>query len=875
MLKQDAKLIITISLVAVATHAVAPQWCDWLMSGVLGKCLKGFFVFMTDYQCINIILACVFLFCGGCWAWRILQDRDIRLYRLALLMWAWVVLFDKNTLETASILGKWDYKDLTVTIGLGVMLVMACKVVDRFFPYIERVRNWLNERREKCSSETAKANSSGFPNDDIAPQKTPKALQQYAEVIAEQLLGTNLTKHSFAVGITGEWGSGKTTFLDLLESKLKSKAEIVSFNPWMCRTPEQVTDDFFATLQQQLSPRHSSLSKPIRDYANYITNATLSWGHVFLSKLTFSFPQESLQEKKKRLSERFALLNKPVVVLIDDLDRLESSEVFEVLRLIRNTADLRNTIYVVAYDKEYVTHVLKRTEIKDSAAYLEKIFPVEVHQPKVEDYQIIQVLYGDLKRINLINGKFADELLKRIKPQDKQLIVKILGNYRQTRRFIRVYSLNVLYIQKVFTNEIKLTDLFWMELLQMYDKEVYDLLSREPSMFLYVHDRKYCLRPGIKKGYYVGESEKLYEYKGETKWAVDTPYILELLFGRYSENVTESSICYIENFEKYFTLGVSPYKLSKLELHTLFIKSGEEEKIVKGWIDDGKYFSSITYQFEKCKVKDFDNKNLKTFIKAVLSFGLTMGEYGYDVGLNVHALLEKQRFKSQQIELGKNVVLGWFDEKVGKGQSLKALTRLLNRLYVSTEYDENGKKQTKTTLIIDNSDVVRLLKKAMGVYLKQHPDVTALSIFNEKSEIGIVFGNCCVQTDESILSDEFSAWENVAIDIVVNHFKESAKMPIEDQKEAINKMFMDDIPVLDEDGVDPEMQEWYDNAWENRSRSLDAFFGSATEPFKKMIEACFTQDNTNDSGNSDASKQNKKKHDKNTKSKPAKRKKKK
>lgn len=870
MLKQDAKLIIAILLVAIATHAVAPQWCDWLMSGTLGVWLKGFFVFLTDYQGINIILACVFLFCGGRWAWRILQDRDIRWYRPALLLWVWVVLFDQNTLETVSIFEKCDYKDLAVTIGLLVMVIMVCKVVDRFFPYIEYVRDWLNERREKSSSKTPNVNSTGFPNDDIAPQKTPKALQQYAEAITEQLFGTNLAKHSFAVGITGEWGSGKTTFLDLLESKLKSKSEIVSFNPWMCRTPEQVTDDFFATLQQQLSRRHSSLSKPIRDYAKYITNATLSWGHGFLSKLTLSFPQESLQEKKKRLSERFALLNKPVVVLIDDLDRLESSEVFEVLRLIRNTADLRNTIYVVAYDKEYVTHVLKSKDIKDSVAYLEKIFPVEVHQPKVEDYQIIQVLYGDLKRVNLINGNFANELLKRIKQQDKQLIVKILGNYRQTRRFVRVYTLNVLYIQKVFTNEIKLTDLFWMELLQMYDKEVYDILSREPGMFLYVQDRKYCLRPGIKKGYYVGESEKHYEYKGETKWADDTPYILELLFGRYSENVTDSSICYIENFEKYFTLGVSPYKLSKHELHTLFTKSGEEDKIVKGWIDDGKYYSSIVYQFEACKVKDFEDYKLKAFLKGVLSFGLTMGEYGYDVGLYVHALLEKQGFKAQQIEFGKNVVLGWFDEKVRNNQSLRALTRLLNRLYVSTEYDENGEKQSKTLLIIDNSDVVRLLKSAMDKYLDLHPDATALNIFNEKSEIGIVFGNCCVQTDVSILSDEFSAWKNVAIDIVINHFKGQPQLPIEEQKSAIDKMFMDDIPVLDKDDNDPEMHEWYENAWENRSRKMEAFFGSANEPFKKMIEACFTQDNGNDAGNSDSSKQSKKKHDKNSKTKPTK-----
>ena len=138
------------------------------------------------------------------------------------------------------------------------------------------------------------------------------------------------------------------------------------------------------------------------------------------------------------------------------LTDLKEKKFLRVLRLIRNTADLNNTIYLVAYGKEYVTTVLEEKNIKDAASYLEKIFPVEVHLPKVEDNLIWETLYGDLNCQERFNGRFTKSLFARFNNDERALILRVLNNYRRAKRFSRLYILNVDYVMVQCRDEIKL-----------------------------------------------------------------------------------------------------------------------------------------------------------------------------------------------------------------------------------------------------------------------------------------------------------------------------------------------------------------------------------------------------------------------------------
>ena len=90
-------------------------------------------------------------------------------------------------------------------------------------------------------------------------------MRTYAERIVDKLINTS-SEETIAIGITSEWGAGKTTFLNYLKKEINAglSNDIIDFNPWMCQSPEQVTRDFFATLRKKLSERHPELSTPIK-----------------------------------------------------------------------------------------------------------------------------------------------------------------------------------------------------------------------------------------------------------------------------------------------------------------------------------------------------------------------------------------------------------------------------------------------------------------------------------------------------------------------------------------------------------------------------------------------------------------------------------
>lgn len=66
----------------------------------------------------------------------------------------------------------------------------------------------------------------------------------------------------------------------------------------------------------------------------------------------------SLEKLKNDISNELLHLKKKVFVVIDDVDRLDKDEVFEVLRLVRNTAKFCNIIFVVSMDEKYVIEQL-------------------------------------------------------------------------------------------------------------------------------------------------------------------------------------------------------------------------------------------------------------------------------------------------------------------------------------------------------------------------------------------------------------------------------------------------------------------------------------------------------------------------------------
>ena len=805
---------------------LAPVFYNWFLDKDNGLWIKWLYRLLDGQWLVNIpvciVIVCLFTF----WCNKVWKDNDIRGYRFVLIIIGLVFLYWDSPIDYAKKIGHLDYRHF-----FTCLLVIAFVVITKVLSARNRIINLLNKEennnKQKRKEETVLKNNY---------EEIPENLKVYAGLIVEKAVNTKANQKSSAIGVTGKWGVGKTTFLNLLKDKLKDKAEVVEFNPWMCRTPDQVIQNFFSSLRHQLSPKYSSLSKSIREYASYLNSFTVSPNIGFSIDMSLITRNESLYERKKHLSEKFSRLLKPVVVIIDDVDRLEREEVFEVLRLIRNTADLKNTIYIVAYDKEYVTGVLEEKNIKDASSYLEKIFPVEIHLPKVEDYLIWKAFRSEMFQQDTSDNKIACTLFKNFNNNERALILSILDNYRRAKRFAQLYMFNAGYLNHILPGEINFIDLFWLELLQMYDKKTYDSLSREPILLLFQEGDKLIPLKGI----LTKDIENVeYEYKGERFWKNNTPHILKMIFD-FGVKREQQSICYIENYEKYFTLDVSPYKLSIKEFKELFIDGVDSEELVKNWLENGKYPYSIAYQLNQIKVNNLEENKLKNLITGTLFFGLCIAPDTNSQLWIVKNILQLRQYAENIKDYVKETVISWLKSKLDDSNNEIEISYLLNKIYPTVDY-KKYRKGEHIDLVISSEELENMLKKCMSIYLKNHKEVSVLGLMAENSDLFKIFKNCCIQTEKSYMGCNY--YKQIVIDIVINHFEEMADKPkVEDFYDSFYKLFNITLPELNAD-LDWDRIDGFSPLVEDKIKSM---FGSScyendNNKLVEFVNKCFAK----------------------------------
>lgn len=221
-----------------------------------------------------------------------------------------------------------------------------------------------------------------------AMAEADKNRAEYAKDLVERILNTDMSAESFSVGISGAWGSGKSTFLESLRQafagdKSGKVSAVVEFHPWNGASSGKIVTDFFNVLVGKLGDEYSVLRGPLLKYADLLKMVDSKRSSLYLAELLDKKREKSIGETKDLISGFLRQYGRVVPVLIDDLDRLTADEIADVLKLIRNTADFPNVVYIAAYDKGYVCEVLEKVrKIERPSIYLEKFFSVELVLPK-------------------------------------------------------------------------------------------------------------------------------------------------------------------------------------------------------------------------------------------------------------------------------------------------------------------------------------------------------------------------------------------------------------------------------------------------------------------------------------------------------------
>lgn len=284
--------------------------------------------------------------------------------------------------------------------------------------------------------------------------------------------GRLIARHATGVvlGLTGKWGSGKSTILHLLAEHLKALDHVVvaTFNPWLFKGRDELLAAFFNELRDALgrSPeeRVREAMTALDRYRAAITaggqaiafaadTVLPAWvGKGILTALGWlkliTRPKDlSPQQERRALEKKLRAANVAVVVLIDELDRVEDDEVRAVAQLVKAVGDIKGVSYLVAYDPRRVAEALGRGDAKTrqatGEAYLEKIIqhPIPVRPLFTNDVQALFQRLLDHHALQLPSDLTEDELAVvacvQHAVQTPRDLKRLIGGYAVLDRMLR------------------------------------------------------------------------------------------------------------------------------------------------------------------------------------------------------------------------------------------------------------------------------------------------------------------------------------------------------------------------------------------------------------------------------------------------------
>jgi len=526
----------------------------------LGKTEK----FLLNENGLNILLTITVLTIITGWLIHVWKDRFLSLSRVVIA----IVL-----LSILTFIGV-TYTNVNCVLGVDYFSLMCMALIAQLC--IEG-KKFLNKRWSAGTANRIR----GVHYITEQPQEglDQKVRADYAKKVAAWLFNTDISESSFAVGITSEWGSGKTSFLLDMTNAMKGKCYMVDFKPWHCQEPDQIVNEFFELLRKKIKDVYSPLQKPIIRYAQLLSEVDVP---KYVNPLFRLLPEmgHSIERYKSKIEEGLKRIDKPIVVTIDDMDRLAADEMFEVLRLIRNTAAFPNLIYVVCYDKDYVVRQIQNKGITESDLYLEKIFPLELSLPKTEEEALIETFRRALIDMHFMGNH--DSLRSRMTPTDEQLLVRLLPTYRKIKRFARVLMTNTMFMQeKVGRKNVDLYDMYLIELLHFSMQDVYVILRDRPEEMLEVQ-----MDPGTRQARYVLKKDILSDES--------CAMLFDRVLGRYEKELVEKCfmvrggdkvhfLSYVDSYQNYFCLATPDAVITKKEFNDVVIDRSTIRKNVHDW----------------------------------------------------------------------------------------------------------------------------------------------------------------------------------------------------------------------------------------------------------------------------------------------------
>ena len=315
------------------------------------------------------------------------------------------------------------------------------------------------------------------------------------------------------IALTGEWGSGKTTFLRMWKQSLEDKHyPVVLLNAWETEWAEdplisviacirracgqkEVLDDLLCIAKEFVQqPRQMirSVVKAVID--NHIGDVSQSieeqTGQAFEKAVnSFDGKEKSMVSLKENLEKLAWNVNqesgdeKPLVFIIDELDRCRPDYAVRMLEVLKHFFVVKNIVFVCAVDKKHLEDSIcgfYGSEKINASEYLRRFFDLEIGLPLPDYTKFCEHLY-DYYQLNVVfeSEKLqANPILKK-NAEDFKWFLSSLGmkkglSLRQLERITAFTKLSLRNMQ-VGTSYYPILSLF-VTYLRFFDYQFYTAL---------------------------------------------------------------------------------------------------------------------------------------------------------------------------------------------------------------------------------------------------------------------------------------------------------------------------------------------------------------------------------------------------------------
>lgn len=335
----------------------------------------------------------------------------------------------------------------------------------------------------------------GFAVDEpieIAKENDLLNRNKFIEVIADKIRNTETKNGSFPIGIVAKWGAGKTTFINTLLTKFKGEEVIkIELNVWKCSSNTQLVETLFKELKEKLEKYSFTINNQLQSYAVSLLKGAKGEGLNSIKNITeLIMPDASLAKQYESINEEVKQIGKKIVIVIDDLDRLDKKEIYEVIRLIRNTANFSNTFFIVAYDRNYILNAIEEINPYQTHYFLEKIFQIEFSLPVISDTILQKEIWIRIEPFLTDAARSGYKMLQErgfafFEYGDADLTTSFIHNIRDVVRFVNSFKLSYEFVK----DEVYFPDFYNLELIKFKHPDLFTMIYKEHHK-LFTTDRE-------------------------------------------------------------------------------------------------------------------------------------------------------------------------------------------------------------------------------------------------------------------------------------------------------------------------------------------------------------------------------------------------